>query len=206
MSFKEVNELRKEGKLDEALSLARQDLQEEQSEWTYSALFWVLRDYCRLRISQGEREEALDLFQQLEAVFEKMDDANRYKHALALSRYLRFNYNDSLKSTHSLVRMKWAELLTCPAKRVQAFFTSFTGQGGRYNDPTNPKKWRLRCSTYFKELYFKNLIEGKAYNPLDAIALAIYARGDDFYNTHKDFVQKLHIQEENLFNAIRQEL
>ena len=136
--------------------------------------------------------------------FAQMTDADRYKHALNMAEYLRFDYSDFLKSDTSLIRMKWAELLTCPAKRVQAFFTSFTGQKGRYNDPTNPKKWRLRCVCHFKELYFQNLIKGIAYNPLDAIALAIYARGDDFYNKHKDFVAKLRQQEEILFNTIKE--
>ena len=78
MSFREVNSLRKEGRLDEALRLAQQDLHEEQSEWTYSALFWVLRDYCNLYLSQGNRKDALNMFQQLENVFGEMDDNGGY--------------------------------------------------------------------------------------------------------------------------------
>ena len=78
MSFREVNNLRKEGRLHEALRLAQQDLREEQSEWAYSALFWVLRDYCNLYISQGNREEALNMFQQLKNVFGEMDDDEGY--------------------------------------------------------------------------------------------------------------------------------
>ncbi len=140
----------------------------------------------------------------IQMFFGALDDANRYTHAVNLARSLRFNYNDSLKSTEQLVRMQWAELLACPAKRVQAFFTSWTGQIGRYNQPGNPDKWQLRCVNDFDKLYFENLGKGLAYNPLDAIALAIYARGDDFYNQHKDFVAQLRQKESELLNCVYQ--
>ena len=41
---------------------------------------------------------------------------------------------------------------------------------------------------------------------LDAIALAIFARGDDFYMHHQDFVAQLREQERELFAAIHQNL
>ena len=139
----------------------------------------------------------------IQEFFDKMDDAKRYAHATHMAAHLRFNYNDSLKSTEQLVRMKWAELLLCPAKRVQAFFTSWTGQSGRYNIPNTLTAWHLRCVPNFEELYFKNLSLGRAYNPLDASALAIFARGDDFYQAHRDLVDRLRRSEETLFNLIR---
>lgn len=134
--------------------------------------------------------------------FEKMDFEGRQQHAHILASDIRFNYSQKLTEPLTLLRMKWAELLACPALRVQAFFTSFTGQDGRYNEPGNPKKWRLRSVNDFETLYFKNLLLGKAYNPLDAIALAIYARGDAFYRAHQDFVLTLRAQEVALKQAI----
>ena len=74
MSFKEVNSLRKAGNLDEAYRLAIQDLQSEQSEWSYSALFWVLRDYCNRYINQGKENDAMTVFHQMEKTYEKMSD------------------------------------------------------------------------------------------------------------------------------------
>ena len=139
----------------------------------------------------------------IQEFFDQMDDDMRYAHAINMAEHLRFNYNDSLKSTEQLVRMKWAELMLCPAKRVQAFFTSWTGQQGRYNIPNTLNAWHLRCVPDFEKLYFKNLARGRAYNPLDATALAIFARGDDFYNAHRDLVDKLRQNEEILFNLIR---
>lgn len=139
----------------------------------------------------------------IQEFFDKMDDAKRYAHAGHMAKSLRFSYNDSLKSTEQLVRMKWAELMLCPAKRVQAFFTSWTGQSGRYNIPGTLNAWHLRCVPNFEELYFKNLALGRAYNPLDATALAIFAKGDDFYDAHRTLVDKLRQSEEILFRLIR---
>jgi len=44
MSFREVTALRKGGKLKEAYEMAEADFRAEDSEWSRSALFWVLRD------------------------------------------------------------------------------------------------------------------------------------------------------------------
>ena len=85
MSFKQVNQLRKSGKLEEALQMAKQDLEEEHSEWTYSALFWVLRDYCNLYISQEKTEDALDMLQQMEAIIKEMDDKDGFAQRATLS-------------------------------------------------------------------------------------------------------------------------
>ena len=139
----------------------------------------------------------------IQMFFDKMDDKNREIHAQSLARSLRFKYDDSLKSAEQLIRMQWAELLACPAKRIQAFFTSWIGQVGYYSHPDNIHSWHLRCVADFDKLYFKNLLKGRAYNPLDAIALAIYARGDNFYNRHADFIATLHTVEDTLKKLIR---
>ncbi len=134
--------------------------------------------------------------------FDSLKDTARSHHALNMAGSLRFHYTDFLKSTEQLTRMQWAEALASPAKRVQAFFTSWTGQVGRYNIPGAPGKWNLRCDPDFDEVYFKNLFFGRAYNPLDAIALAIYARGNAFYHANADFVRRLHEAEDTLKHLI----
>ncbi len=141
--------------------------------------------------------------QHLQEYIAGLDDTMRYMHARKLAEELRFNYNDDLKSDEQLFRMKWAELLLCPAKRVQAFFTSFTGQQGRYNTPGELESWKLRCDVDFDINYFKNLSAGKAYNPFDAICLAIYAKGDDFFEKNKDLVEKLRNTENELLERIQ---
>lgn len=136
--------------------------------------------------------------------FDSLNDNQRFQHAINMAGSLRFHYTDYLKSTEQLTRMQWAEALTCPAKRVQAFFTSWTGQKGRYNVPGAPGKWNLRCDIHFDDLYFTNLLLGRAYNPLDAIALAIFARGDSFYQAHAAFVARLHTAEDTLKHLIQE--
>ena len=74
MSFKEVTVLRKSGNLEAAIELARADLREEQSEWTYSALFWVLNDYCKLYISQNHVAEAKECLDEMNNLLENMLD------------------------------------------------------------------------------------------------------------------------------------
>ena len=126
----------------------------------------------------------------------------RKKHAISMANNLRFNYNDSLAEPLNCLRMHWGEMMWCKATRVQMFFTSITGQDGRYNQPGNPKKWRLRCVPNFEDLYFNNLLSGRAYNPFDAIALAIYARGDVFYSKNKKLVDEIREAETSLKAAI----
>ena len=41
--FREINDLRKSGKLDEAEALARQDVSEVNDKWAWNAFFWVMR-------------------------------------------------------------------------------------------------------------------------------------------------------------------
>jgi len=142
--------------------------------------------------------------QSLQAYFAHMDGNTRYMHAKQMSDELRFNYNDDLKSNEQLLRMKWGQLMLCPAQRVHAFFTTFTGQVGRYNTPENyQNSWKLRCVPDFQRLYFTNLTRGWSYNPFDAIALAIYARGDHFYRNHEALVHGLRAAEENIVNLAR---
>ena len=52
--------------------------------------------------------------------------------------------------------------------------------------------------------YFENLAKGIAYNPFDAIALAIYARGDEFYHQNEALVHQLRKAEEEILNLAKQ--
>lgn len=140
----------------------------------------------------------------IQSFFQAMPPDKRAQFAWMLANDLRFNYTEDLCQVPQLVRMMWGALLASPAERVQAFFTSWTGQAGRYNIPEKTNQWRLRCVTDFEQLYFENLAKGMAYNPLDAIALAIYARGDQFYQKHKSFVRQLREAEEKILKIARE--
>lgn len=68
MGFKEVMALRQEGNLTEALTLAQKDYQENQDQWSASALFWVLKDLATQQINEEKREEAQRLLEQMEQI------------------------------------------------------------------------------------------------------------------------------------------
>lgn len=74
MSFREVNQLRKNGQIEEAYTMAMADLEKEQSTWTYSALFWVLKDKCDITLNEKNIEEAQDIFQKMENILPLLND------------------------------------------------------------------------------------------------------------------------------------
>lgn len=75
MSVKDVTNLRKEGRLNEALALAERELNEDTNEWTRMSLFWVLRDYVKkVYIPQREIEKAKDAIEQMAILLPDMID------------------------------------------------------------------------------------------------------------------------------------
>ena len=57
MSFKEVKELRKSGKLEEALAMANQDLEKEPANiWNKRSIAWVYHDYLKENVSKEKIE------------------------------------------------------------------------------------------------------------------------------------------------------
>ena len=78
MSFKEVTSLRKAGRLQDAYNMAKADLEQEQSEWTYSAMFWVLSDYGKQYIAQGQQDKAGECLDEMMNLLEVMDDNEGY--------------------------------------------------------------------------------------------------------------------------------
>ena len=59
MSVKDVTRLRKEGRFQEAFSLAKEELNADPNEWTRMSMFWVLRDIAlKIHIPDGNMERA----------------------------------------------------------------------------------------------------------------------------------------------------
>ena len=78
MSNQEVTLLRRAGRLNEAMSIAEADLRREQSHWTYSALFWVLRDFCRLCIERNQVQSAREYIRRMELIIPNINDSQGY--------------------------------------------------------------------------------------------------------------------------------
>ena len=74
MSFKEVNELRKSGHLEEALQMANADLENEKNPWTYRALFWVLHDKCKQHMNDEQKDEATAIVERMKEIMPLMEN------------------------------------------------------------------------------------------------------------------------------------
>ena len=92
MTVKEVFELRKQGRIEEAYETIRPMYAVHQGHYTTICMFWCASDVLRLRIEQGRMDEALKIFQALVRLYPSMDDMKGrlghltlLNHALALS-------------------------------------------------------------------------------------------------------------------------
>lgn len=73
MSYREVNDLRKSGKLDEALEMANADLEKDNSAWSYRAVFWVLHDMCKQCLANDQKDQATELVEKMKEILPNMD-------------------------------------------------------------------------------------------------------------------------------------
>jgi hypothetical protein len=69
MPFKEVKELRKSGKLEEALTMANQDLEKEPANiWNKRSIAWVYHDYLKEYATKDNFEKFIDYLIKLKAL------------------------------------------------------------------------------------------------------------------------------------------
>ena len=91
MEVKDIFELRKQGKIEEAYEAIRPMYAAHQGHYTTIAMFWCASDMIKLRLEQQKVEEALKIFQALIRLYPNMDDADGkghhaiLRHAISLS-------------------------------------------------------------------------------------------------------------------------
>lgn len=76
MSLKEVTNLRKAGRLMEALTMACKDYDASHDAYSASALFWTLRVLCENAIAEKDHDNAQTLYAKMQEVYEDMDDSD----------------------------------------------------------------------------------------------------------------------------------
>jgi len=76
MPFKEVNELRKSGKLQEALTMARDDVSNMRDTWSYRALFWVLRDISNFFLDENDHDDAEKAINEMAAILPNLQETD----------------------------------------------------------------------------------------------------------------------------------
>ena len=139
--------------------------------------------------------------QPLISYFYNMSQAKYNNHINMLSKDLDILRPKNKKDRTYGIKLKFAELFTAPAQNVQIFFTHLLGLDSWYNKPGDKSmpKWSLRMPNNFKEIYFKNMIEGTAFNPFDALARALRTQKKPQYNS---LINKLKRYEKNLMKAL----
>ena len=106
MEVKDVFELRKQGRIEEAYEAIRPMYAAHQGHYTTIAMFWTASDVLKLRVSQNRVDEAAKIFQALCRLYPNLDDKDRrgnsaiLRHALRLKRAMRegFSMTDFLSS------------------------------------------------------------------------------------------------------------
>ena len=84
MTVKDVFELRKQGRVEEAYEAIRPMYAVHQGHYTTICMFWCASDVLRLRLSQQRTDEALKIFQALVRLYPGMDDSKGRTGHLAL--------------------------------------------------------------------------------------------------------------------------
>lgn len=78
MSFTQVNELRKNGRLNEAYEMAMEDLNQAPDDvWAARALFWAMHDIAHAEARQGYVDRASELAGRMEALLPQMGQSDR---------------------------------------------------------------------------------------------------------------------------------
>ncbi len=74
MSMSEIKELRMSGRLDEALEMAKANLERDNGAKSHRDLFWVLYDMCKRCLANGQNQEAAELIEQMKDTLSGMDE------------------------------------------------------------------------------------------------------------------------------------
>ena len=87
MTIKEINTLRKSGKLEEALKAAEEEFSLNRNHYTASALFWCLNDLCKQETNQ---DIIAFLYERMSSLYEEYCEGNEYmpKSLNAIDRHL----------------------------------------------------------------------------------------------------------------------
>jgi tetratricopeptide (TPR) repeat protein len=104
MAIKDVTNLRREGKLKEALDLAVQEHNEDPNAWTKMSLFWVYRDMAlNLYLPANNIDDAKECLNKMQGLLPEMMDDNGAGEKAYQNLFKRILPNaDSIRSAYEL--------------------------------------------------------------------------------------------------------
>ena len=79
MTVKEIFELRKQGRIEEAYAAIRARYATYRGKYTTLCMFWVASDVFKLRLQQGRVEEAEKIYRALERLIPSIEDDPEHK-------------------------------------------------------------------------------------------------------------------------------
>ena len=89
MEVRDVFELRKQGRIEEAYEAIRPMYAVHQGHYTTIAMFWTASDMLKLRVSQNRLDEAAKIFKALCRLYPNLDDNDRRGNSAMLRHALR---------------------------------------------------------------------------------------------------------------------
>lgn len=123
MTVKEVFDLRKQGKIEEAYEAIRPMYAVHKGKYTTLCMFWVGSDIMKKRLQEGETAEAAKIFEALLRVAPNIDDKDNKVHEAVLHGALRlkeamptYSMLDFVKQygTHRLTDADWQGSMSVP--------------------------------------------------------------------------------------------
>ena len=77
MTVKEVFDLRKQGRIEEAYDAIRPMYVQHKGRYTTLCMFWTAADVFKLRLEQGRTDEAEKIYQALKRMLPRVEEINR---------------------------------------------------------------------------------------------------------------------------------
>lgn len=81
MTVKEIFDLRKQGKIEEAYEAIRPQYAVHKGKYTTLCMFWTASDILKKRVKEGRQDEALKIFKALLRILPNLEDADGRAHS-----------------------------------------------------------------------------------------------------------------------------
>lgn len=130
MPFKEVKELRKSGKLEEALAMANQDLEHEPANiWNKRSIAWVYYDYLKEYSTKDKFEEFVDIINKLKALELPADEKMIFDNCAFQIGKLLFSYANEEHIDYSKINLLFENIksfhFTKPSEAYSFLYKAF---------------------------------------------------------------------------------
>lgn len=137
MTVKEVFELRKQGKIEEAYEAIRPMYAVHKGHYTTLCMFWTANDVLKKRVKEGRTEEAGKIFEALLRMLPTVDDRDGRAHTSMLYNAIMLSKNTPTFSMLSfLERYGVNQLSEADWKSITPSSASATGKGSAPSLPS----------------------------------------------------------------------